>query len=113
MSTALHTQLVSDDEWDILREMAGISPRQTDILKCIMQGESDKQIAEELGISLPTVRTHIERLFHKFDLNDRVELLIYFFVLLRETWDNRPSEEDPVNRAPADVRSTSHEPAEP
>ena len=103
MSTTMHTQLVSDQEWDVLSEMASLSPRQTDILKCIMQGDSDKQIAEELGISVPTVRTHIERLFHKFELNDRVELLIYFFILLRETWDSKQPEESQIDRASADM----------
>jgi hypothetical protein len=41
-----------------------------------------------LNITVPTVRTHIDRLFRKFDLNDRMELLVYVFVLLRNGGDN-------------------------
>ena len=106
-----HTELVSDREWVLLKKTAGLSPRQADIVKHIVRGESDKQIASELNISVPTVRTHIDRLFRKFDLNDRLGLLVYVFVLLRNGWDKdmNPSARARSNRALADVDVGRHE----
>ncbi len=106
-----HTELLSDREWVLLEKTAGLSPRQTDIVRHIARGESDKQIANELNISVPTVRTHLDRLFRKFDLNDRLELLVYVFVLLRNGWDKNmnPSAVARTNRAFADVDVERHE----
>jgi DNA-binding NarL/FixJ family response regulator len=49
-----------------------------------MSGRSDKQIAREMGISISTVRTHVSRLFRKFDLSDRMELMLHVFACLRQ-----------------------------
>ena len=37
---------------------------------------SDKQISQQLGMSVATVRTHMSRLFAKFDVKDRIELIL-------------------------------------
>ncbi|OHB65581.1 MAG: hypothetical protein A2Y76_12285 [Planctomycetes bacterium RBG_13_60_9] len=49
-----------------------------------MAGMSDKQIARAMGISITTVRTHMSRLFRKFDLSDRTELVLHVFACLRQ-----------------------------
>ena len=76
--------LFSEQEWIRLREHLNLPTRQAEILKCIMGGMSDKQVAAATGISVNTVRTHMTRLFRKFDSNDRVELIISMFGYLRE-----------------------------
>jgi DNA-binding CsgD family transcriptional regulator len=76
--------LFSDQEWTRIKERLGLPPRQAEILKCVMGGMSDKQVAVTTGISVNTVRTHMTRLFRKFDSNDRVELIISMFGYLRE-----------------------------
>lgn len=86
MAVTTHTELVSEQEWALLRKDLGLSPRQSEIVNRILHAKSDKQIARDLDISLPTVRTHMARLFQKFDLNDRVELLVYVFTSLRQYW---------------------------
>jgi DNA-binding CsgD family transcriptional regulator len=42
-----------------------LSKRQTEILVRVKSGQPDKVIAHELGISIHTVRTHIERIAEK------------------------------------------------
>lgn len=91
MAVTTQTELVSEQEWSLLRKDLGLSARQAEIVHHILRANSDKQIARELGISLPTVRTHMARLFRKFDLNDRMELLLYVFVTLRAYWQQRTS----------------------
>ena len=84
MVVTIHWPLLSNDEWTRLVSDLALSPRQAEIVEHLLRGESDKQIARALEISVPTVRTHMSRLFQKFGLNDRVELVLYVFACLRE-----------------------------
>jgi len=38
-------------------------------------GRTDEQIASSLGISYWTVRTHLRKVFIKFDVSNRIELI--------------------------------------
>lgn len=84
MAVTLPYPVVSPEEWVQLVQSLGLSPRQVDIVRHLLRGESDKQIAAELEISVPTVRTHLRRLFQKFGIGDRVELVLYIFACLRQ-----------------------------
>jgi DNA-binding NarL/FixJ family response regulator len=84
MVVTTQTELFSEQEWIQLMEHLCLPPRQAQIVKHLVHGMSDKQIARELGISLPTVRTHMSRVFRRFDLSDRVELILHVFTCLRE-----------------------------
>ena len=83
MAVSGYTKVVSEQEWLAIREHLGLSPRQAEIIKHILQGASDKEIAEEMEISVPTVRTYMNRLFRKFDLNDRVKLVLHVVACAR------------------------------
>lgn len=52
-------------------EQLGISRRETEILQLMAAGLSNKEIAEQLFISLSTVKTHSSNLFAKLDVNRR------------------------------------------
>ncbi len=95
MAVTTQKSFLSDQEWVQVRQGLGLSPRQAEIVRHLLLGESDKQIAKELSISIPTVRTHLGRLFQKFDLNDRVELILHIFGRVREN-DARLSDADHV-----------------
>ncbi|MDI9430757.1 MAG: LuxR C-terminal-related transcriptional regulator [Sedimentisphaerales bacterium] len=84
MAVTTQKSFLSDREWLQVRQGLGLSPRQSEIVRHLLLGESDKQIAKELQISIPTVRTHLGRLFQKFDLSDRVELILHIFNRVRE-----------------------------
>jgi len=84
MGESMQVELVSEEEWSCLQHRLDLSPRQSQIVQEILHAKSDKQIARELDIALSTVRTHLARLFHKYELNDRVELILYVFRTLRE-----------------------------
>ena len=77
------SDLFSDGEWARTQSELGLSPRQAQIVRHVLQGKADKQIAHDLGISLPTVRTHMRRLFAKFELRDRLELTLLVLASLR------------------------------
>jgi DNA-binding NarL/FixJ family response regulator len=71
------TEIFAENEWLEIVDGLSLSPRQAEVINCLFHGFSDKQIATKLKISLPTVRTHLSRLFLKFEVQDRVELILY------------------------------------
>jgi DNA-binding NarL/FixJ family response regulator len=72
-------EIFSESEWTELVKELSLSPRQAQVLKCLFLGHSDKQIARDLKMAIPTVRTHLSRLFSRFDVQDRTELVLYVF----------------------------------
>ena len=52
---------------------APLSKRETEILQRVAYGATTKSVAEELGISPHTVKTHLERIFEKLGASDRAQ----------------------------------------
>jgi DNA-binding NarL/FixJ family response regulator len=55
--------------------VASLSDRETDVLKSIAQGHSNRVIAERLGISVKTVETHKARSMQKLGLAGRADIV--------------------------------------
>lgn len=54
-----------------------ITPRELAVARLVGEGRSNKEIAEELGLSVGTVKNHISGIMDKLDLRDRTQLAIY------------------------------------
>ena len=54
-----------------------LTPREIDVLKLIVQGYTNRQVADELGISTRTVEGHRANLTEKLGIRSRVDLLRY------------------------------------
>ena len=52
-----------------------LTNRQLEVLKIMAKGASNKEIAETLFISEPTVKSHISIIYQLFDVNKRVECI--------------------------------------
>jgi DNA-binding NarL/FixJ family response regulator len=52
---------------------APLSPREIEILQKVAYGATTKEVADQLGISFHTVKTHLERIFEKLGANDRAQ----------------------------------------
>jgi Response regulator containing a CheY-like receiver domain and an HTH DNA-binding domain len=50
-----------------------LTPRQTEVLHLLEQGHSTQQIADELHLSMDTVRNHIRRLLKNLGVHSRLE----------------------------------------
>jgi len=50
-----------------------LTPREMDVLEQIVAGKSNKEIADELGVSEATVKTHINSLLGKLGVTDRTQ----------------------------------------
>lgn len=53
----------------------GITPRETEIIKLLLKGDSVKDLGEALFISPKTVSNHIHNIYQKTDVNNRVQLV--------------------------------------
>lgn len=53
-----------------------LSPRELEVLSCIGRGLSNQEISEMFFLSAATVKTHVNRIFAKLDLRDRVQAVI-------------------------------------
>ncbi|WP_420997044.1 HD domain-containing phosphohydrolase [Cupriavidus sp. 30B13] len=58
-----------------------LSERETDVLRRISQGESNKEVARTLSISPSTVRTHVESIFRKLECSTRAAATLKAFTL--------------------------------
>jgi DNA-binding NarL/FixJ family response regulator len=54
-----------------------LTSRETEVLQLIAEGDGNKQIAAELGISIKTVERHRQRLMHKIGIHDVAGLTRY------------------------------------
>ncbi|MGB1237593.1 MAG: response regulator transcription factor [Pseudomonadales bacterium] len=52
-----------------------LTDRELDVLELLLRGAQNKEIAKHLGISLATVKTHIQHLFAKTQSSNRSELI--------------------------------------
>lgn len=55
----------------------GLTPRESEVLQLIAEGNTNKQIAKILCISIKTVQAHRSNLMKKLDLHDKAELVKY------------------------------------
>lgn len=56
--------------------LAELSPREREILRCIVSGASNKEIARELGIAETTVKIHVQHLLRKLGVASRVQAAV-------------------------------------
>lgn len=54
-----------------------LTEREIDVLKLVAQGLSNQDIAEQLTISLPTVRSHVTHILQKLNLSNRTQAVLY------------------------------------
>jgi DNA-binding NarL/FixJ family response regulator len=56
-----------------------LTAREADVVRLIALGRSNTEIAEELVVSLSTVKTHVNHVFAKTGLRDRAQLVGYAY----------------------------------
>lgn len=56
----------------------GLSPRENEVLAFLAQGYLYKEIADSIGISLPTVNTYIRRIYEKLHVHSRAQAVALY-----------------------------------
>ena len=54
-----------------------LTERETEVMRLVAQGLSNKQIAETLLLSVGTVKIHVHNIYGKLGVSNRVDLTLY------------------------------------
>jgi len=73
--SAFITEPLKDISFEEFCKQFEVSPRETDIVREICNGLSNKEISEKLFISLQTVKDHTHRIYIKTNVKSRVQLI--------------------------------------
>ncbi len=57
-------------------DVYGITPREIEIIQKIYQGKANKEIAEELFVTLQTIKDHTHRIYQKTNVKSRAQLAL-------------------------------------
>lgn len=63
-------------EANIVIEQEILSAREYEVLKLIAKGLSNKEIAEQLFVSINTIKSHIQKIFEKLDVQNRTQAIV-------------------------------------
>ena len=72
---------LSADTWAATMKALRLSPQQARIAGLLLRAWENKAIASELGLSLPTLRTYLDRIYRRAKVSNRVGLVVRLFVL--------------------------------
>ena len=89
LATALAQRNTSQELWS---RWQSLSPREQHVAALTCLGYTNGEIAVRLGVSIPTVKTHIRNILSKFQLHAKNELRMAL-----QDWDFREWDKTPYN----------------
>ncbi len=75
---ALSVKLRTEASMEVLFEKYQISKREREIVQLLLKGKTNRDIEEELFISLRTVKCHVYNIYQKVGVKNRMELVTHF-----------------------------------
>ncbi len=75
---------MSEAVWQEIANRLALSPQQIRIVELLLRNKQDKEIAAELGLSFPTVRTYLRRIFDRVGVKDRMGLVLHVFAIAQD-----------------------------
>ena len=58
------------------KETVHLTPQQTEVLKCLVQGLQNKEIAYQMGLSVSTVKQHVSGILLRLNVNTRTAAVV-------------------------------------
>ncbi|MEE1325058.1 MAG: response regulator transcription factor, partial [Streptococcus sp.] len=77
IETEVDKKIKAHDKQPELHE--DLTARERDILRLLAKGYDNQTIADELFISLKTVKTHVSNILAKLEVDDRTQAVVYAF----------------------------------
>jgi two-component system, NarL family, nitrate/nitrite response regulator NarL len=78
-----------------------LSRRERDVVRCVAQGLSNREIASQLGLTEHTVKNYLFRIFDKLGVSSRVEVVLYAFRFRKDLVASNASDSNCVQCATA------------
>jgi two-component system, NarL family, nitrate/nitrite response regulator NarL len=75
-----------------------LSKREQEVVRCVAEGLSNREIAQRLGLTEHTVKNYLFRIFDKLGVSKRVEVVLYAYSL------SGMPEPAPINAAPSKAK---------
>ena len=66
---------LGEGELRTITEELGVTAREHEVVRCLLDGQSDEEIARSLGMARSTLRTHLSRVFRKFGATSRARVV--------------------------------------
>lgn len=60
-----------------MEKIKNLTKRETEVLELIIQGKSNPEIADEMMISIHTVKAHLEKIFRKLGVQNKIQAAVY------------------------------------
>lgn len=84
-------RLKDDDAFSLCQEQYGITARESEIVRLLIEGRTNEEIAARLFISDHTVKNHVHNVYRKLGIRNRVQLIQRFRSALEETGPPAPA----------------------
>jgi DNA-binding NarL/FixJ family response regulator len=68
-----------------------LSKREQDVVRCVAEGLSNREIAASLGLTEHTVKNYLFRIFDKLGVSSRVEVVLYVYRFRKDWMSTSPS----------------------
>ena len=78
-----------------------LSKREQDVVRCVAEGLSNREIASRLGLTEHTVKNYLFRIFDKLGVSSRVEVVLYAFRFRKDLVRNPVPDNSPVQSSTA------------
>jgi two-component system nitrate/nitrite response regulator NarL len=72
--------------------LSSLSKRERDVVLCVAEGLSNREIAHRLNLTEHTVKNYLFRVFDKLGVSSRVEVVLYAFKLMQSSDTSRLGE---------------------
>lgn len=79
-SLVILEELSPPDKFSMFREL--LSPRELQVLQLVERGMTNRQIGDDMKISVNTVKRHLDNLFCKLNVNSRTQLVSTIYRLM-------------------------------
>jgi DNA-binding NarL/FixJ family response regulator len=77
LTTLESVMLVAHRPEEVSAHVAGLTAREAEVLRLVAQGQSNKEIAADLVLSVRTVERHITNLYGKIDARGKADATAY------------------------------------
>lgn len=72
----LFKRLASQSPGSTEPPLVGLSPREREVLQLLVQGQTNREIAQNLMVSVSTIKIHVEHILAKLGVSDRTQAAV-------------------------------------